>query len=640
MRFLPAALAALVLFAAGCGGDDEPASSAVKTGKGTFPATVEHRFGTTTVEQEPERIVVVGLTEQDIVLALGKTPIATTEWYGNQPNAVWPWARDELGDAKPVVLKAPDGFQFEKIARLRPDLIIGTNSGMKKGDYEKLSKLAPTVAGVKGGTDYFGAWDEQTELVAAALGRAEEGRQLVADVKDAYAKVASDHPEWKGKTATFSQNGFYDGQLYVYPEDVNTEFLTYLGFEINPEINALSKNRGEQVPISAEQLDLLEADTIVFATEKPKDIPALFDVGTFPQIPAVAENRSVYTDATLSGAMYFMTPLSMLYVLERLTPQLELALDGKAPRELVGGTAPVDTEEAAFPAKVEHRYGTTTVEEEPERVVVAGLREQDALLSLGVRPVAVTEWLGVYDGEIGPWAKDDLGGEPLPEVLPSADGIDVEKIAAQRPDLIVAIYSGMKKGEYEKLSRLAPVIAQPEDVVDYGSSWEQELAMTAAAVGRPTAGEQVAERTHAEFEAVREDHPEFSGKQAVVATPYEGFYVYGPQDARSRLLEDLGFTFPSSLAKVGEGGDGFGGALSEERTDLLDLDAVVWLANPGPAKKIRSHPVYSKLPVRTQERDVYLSDTDPLTNATSFVSPLSIPLIVDELVPKLSRAVG
>ena len=244
--------------------------------------------------------------------------------------------QDELGDAKPEVLNATDGFQFEKVAALRPDLIIGTNSGMKKADYEKFSSPRADRRRRRGRHGLLLAWDEQTELVAAALGKADEGKQLVADVKDAYAKAAAEHPQFKGKTATFSQNGFYDGQLYVYPEDVNTEFLTYLGFEINPKITALSKRAGEQVPISAEQLDLLDADAIVFATEKPKDIPALFKVGTFPQIPAVAENRSVYTDATLSGAMYFMTPLSMKYVLEHLTPQLAAAVDGKAPRKLMG----------------------------------------------------------------------------------------------------------------------------------------------------------------------------------------------------------------------------------------------------------------------------------------------------------------
>ena len=63
-----------------------------------------------------------------MILALSLEPIATTEWYGKQPYAVWPWAREALGDAKPEVLSAADGFQFEKIAALRRDLVVATSS--------------------------------------------------------------------------------------------------------------------------------------------------------------------------------------------------------------------------------------------------------------------------------------------------------------------------------------------------------------------------------------------------------------------------------------------------------------------------------------------------------------------------------
>lgn len=79
------------------------------------------------------------------MLALGRKPVATTEWYGKQPYAVWPWATEALGDAKPTVLSTSDGFEFEKVASLQPDLIIGTNSGMKASDYKKFSELAPTL---------------------------------------------------------------------------------------------------------------------------------------------------------------------------------------------------------------------------------------------------------------------------------------------------------------------------------------------------------------------------------------------------------------------------------------------------------------------------------------------------------------
>lgn len=333
-------LAALVALAAGCGsGEERGGGNTPSANEGGFPASVGHKYGTTTVPSSPRRIVVVGLTEQDTVLALGYKPIATTEWYGDQPYAVWPWAQAALGDSEPTVLHTDDGFEFERIAGLRPDLILGVNSGMNRADYERLSRLAPTIPPGEGSTDYFSPWDQQVELIAAALGKPDEGDALVEGIKDDYAKVAAAHPEFRGKTATFSQNGFYNGLIYVYPDGLATDFLTMLGFRINPKLTPLVEKRGEQVGISEERLDVLDADVIVFATEKPSDVAALEKIPTFDKLAAVSQHRAVYTDATLAGALYFISPLSLPYVLDRLTPQLEAAVNGSAPRKVVDSIA-------------------------------------------------------------------------------------------------------------------------------------------------------------------------------------------------------------------------------------------------------------------------------------------------------------
>src|SRR5690606_11386452 len=97
-------------------------------GDGVFPVTVEHAFGATTIEAEPQRVVSIGFAEHDNILALGVTPVAVRDWYGNQPFATWPWAQDELGDAEPEVLPSAE-LNFEQIATLDPDVIIGVNSG-------------------------------------------------------------------------------------------------------------------------------------------------------------------------------------------------------------------------------------------------------------------------------------------------------------------------------------------------------------------------------------------------------------------------------------------------------------------------------------------------------------------------------
>jgi len=333
-----ASLAAVVVLiaVAACGSGSEDGPAEADGAGGAFPVTVDHEFGSTTVASEPKRIVVAGLTEQDTVLQLGFQPVATTEWYGEQPDAVWPWAQDLLGDDKPTVLDQTDGIQYEDIIGLEPDLIIAVNAGLDQEAYDRLSKIAPTVAQPKGGTQYFSPWDEQAIQTAKALGKEAEGRQLVEDVKAKYAKVAAEHPEFKDKTATFSQGEPYDGLLYVYPDGLSTEFLTYLGFVIPKGLEKYTDGPGTQAMISDERLDLIDQDVIVFATEKSGNIDKLKGMPTFETLKAVQEGRAVYTDPIVSGALYFITPLSLDYALDQLTPQLERAVKGESPQQ-VGG---------------------------------------------------------------------------------------------------------------------------------------------------------------------------------------------------------------------------------------------------------------------------------------------------------------
>jgi len=343
---LAGALAALAL--TGCGSEDGGGSGTsggagdeqqvaaddrVVAGEGSFPVTVEHRYGSTTVEEEPTRVVSVGLTEQDILLQLGVVPVGVTEWYGEQPSATWPWATDLLGDAEPEVLTTTNGIQYEKVAALQPDLIIGTNAGMTQEDYDLLSDIAPTVTSVEGATDYFSSWQDQTLQVARALGREDDGEELVDRTEQAYADVAAEHPEWADLTATFSQGGPSDGQLYVYPAGIGTDFLSDLGFTMTPGLEEYDSGPGTQALISAENVDLIDADVIVFATEDQSMFDELQDFSTVSRLGAVEGGRSVYTDETLAGALYFLTPLSLQYTLNRLTPLLEQAAAGEAPTE-------------------------------------------------------------------------------------------------------------------------------------------------------------------------------------------------------------------------------------------------------------------------------------------------------------------
>lgn len=338
-----AALAAAML--AACGSGSEPTSAAPENtarseATDSFPLTVAHKFGETTVPAEPERVVVIGLTEQDIVLELGVTPIATTEWYGEQPYATWPWATELLGDAEPTVLSTTDGFEYERIATLEPDLIVGTNAGLLQEEYEKLSEIAPTIASIEGSTQWFSSWQDQTRQVAAALGRSAAGEDLITGVAEAYAEARAAHPEFEGLTATFAQGGSSEGNLYVYPDGLNTDFLTDLGFTMTPGLEAFvpegAEDEGSQALVAADNVGILNTDVIVFATETADAIDPLLSFGTLADLDAVKGNRAVYTDGTLAGAIYFMTPLSQKYVIDELVPRLVDAVAGEAPRDVEG----------------------------------------------------------------------------------------------------------------------------------------------------------------------------------------------------------------------------------------------------------------------------------------------------------------
>jgi len=92
MRAALLAVAAALALAVGCS-DDAGGGTAEGTGDGAFPVTVEHAHGTTTIAEAPERVVTVGVNEQDAVLAMGIAPAGVTEWYGGHPFATRPWAQ-------------------------------------------------------------------------------------------------------------------------------------------------------------------------------------------------------------------------------------------------------------------------------------------------------------------------------------------------------------------------------------------------------------------------------------------------------------------------------------------------------------------------------------------------------------------
>ena len=152
-----AAVTALAAALAGCSTGSTSGTEAAAEPTSTtsvdpdaFPVTIEHALGTTTIESEPRRVATLGWVDQDHALSVGVVPVGAIEisWGGNEQLST-PWfdeALEELGGEQPTRYSDADGAPVEEIARLAPDLILATNSGVTAKEYQQLSKVAPVVA--------------------------------------------------------------------------------------------------------------------------------------------------------------------------------------------------------------------------------------------------------------------------------------------------------------------------------------------------------------------------------------------------------------------------------------------------------------------------------------------------------------
>jgi iron complex transport system substrate-binding protein len=276
--------------------------------------TIKHIFGETTMTGPPKRVVSAGFTEQDDLLAVGVAPIAVTNWFGDQPLGVWPWAQPELGATKPALLSLDDGINVDQIARLKPDLIVAINAGLDSESYRQLAAIAPTIA-QSGGDAFFEPWRDQAAAVGKAVFRADQMTRMIDGVDAKFAAIAQTNADFKNRTALLLDGRFSGDTISATVSGWRTDFLTAMGFQ--------TADRPGEIP-RTELADALEGiDVLIWRTEDETEQALLLAE------PAIAglRNRNVFTTLELAGAIAFASPLSYPVVAEQLPPLLAHALN-------------------------------------------------------------------------------------------------------------------------------------------------------------------------------------------------------------------------------------------------------------------------------------------------------------------------
>jgi iron complex transport system substrate-binding protein len=317
---------------AGCGSGsdsaDKGSDNTSTAAAGAFPVTVEHAFGTTKVTEAPKRVVTVGYTDDQSVLAFGIKPVGMTDQYptpaGKSPdiNTQWPWVKDKWGGALPeVIMKNGDsGPNYEKIAALRPDLIIAVYSEIDQAGYDKLSRIAPTVARTKAEKEPFSApWQDNALHIAKALGKAEEGEKMVQDIQTKLDAAKKAHPELaKQKAVVLS---WYENSVAPFTStDVRGRLVTGIGFQYQTEIDKVADG-SFYTKLSPERVDLVDVDRIFVINDKA-DTAALKKFKLFANLDAVKKgNVSYLLDSegpAVGAAISQGTLLSMPYAVDEL----------------------------------------------------------------------------------------------------------------------------------------------------------------------------------------------------------------------------------------------------------------------------------------------------------------------------------
>jgi iron complex transport system substrate-binding protein len=463
-----------------------------------FPVTIEHKYGNTTISEPPQRVVAIGYMEQDPLLALGVVPVAVRYWYGDAPNAIFPWAQDAAGGAAPEVLNMPYGnLNYEAILALQPDLISAVTSGITQEEYETLSQIAPTIAQSGEYIDFGMPWQETTRMIGAAVGKADEAEALIAQVEGLYADARAANPQFAGQTMVVAYN-YGEARTYGYytAQDARGRFFTDLGFVIPEELVEIA---GESfyADISSERIDLLDQDVLVFLglqfAEGGRE--AIEADPLISQLEVVRDGRVVFIPAEYDDALQFSTVLSLAYALEGIVPELQAAL-GIPPASAVEC-------ESGFTA-VTHAMGVTCAPENAQRVVALEWTYVENLLALGVQPVGVADIEGY-----GSWVQVPLALDESVTNVGTRQEPNLEAIAALNPDVILAV--GFRSGQnYEALNAIAPTLVfdpYPTDITHY-----EEMLTTFSTIGTVVGRE-------AEAQAVLDDlNAHFAAAQAALET--------------------------------------------------------------------------------------------------------------------------
>ena len=304
-RLLAAATAALTLSAvAACGA--QPADQAAPQ---PGDRVVEHAMGKTTIQDKPQRVIVLDTGELDAALALGVRPVGVV-----QPDAggsLPPYLAQQAG--KPEIVGTIGSPNLERIAALKPDLIL--SSKVRDGErYDQLSAIAPTVFAETTGK----TWQQNFLLDAEALGKPAEAQRILGEYRQRAAAIGAQAGD-PGRTRV-SMLRFVPGDIRLYGKG------SFIGSILADAGFARPQNQQADTTftrVSREQVGQADGDLLFYAAYGDNARGQMNDVIGSAQWPALGAVRAGNAVEVPDGTWFLgLGPIAANLVLDDLQRQV------------------------------------------------------------------------------------------------------------------------------------------------------------------------------------------------------------------------------------------------------------------------------------------------------------------------------
>lgn len=189
-----------------------------------------------------------------------------------------------------------------------------------------------------------------------------------------------------------------------------------------------------------------------------------------------------------------------------------------------------------------HAHGSTEITSAPTAVAALGPGDADAVLSLGLQPVAIAG----AGTTLPSWLQSKITGNP--SLKDTVGFIDTSAIEAAKPDVIIAT-GDIDDATYQRLAAIAPTVTAPKDT-SRTWNWQTQLKWIGKIVGRDKEAEKLIDQVASQQTDLKNQNPKTAGKSVQVITVSDNgiSQILTPSNA-SDYLASLGLSYDPSLQR-------------------------------------------------------------------------------------------